>query len=162
MKTITLFLRNFILPILLSILFQSVTFSQNAYQYECISVDVDGFVTIKIWNPQKGKCYKFNQARKDAILAILFSGIPSNNGCIKQKPFLQTLEEQENFNNIKKEFFGTKGAWPTYASASETEATIPVNIGTKNWKVFKVSVTKDQLRKYLEEKRIIKPLNEGF
>jgi hypothetical protein len=122
----------------------------------------DGYITIKIWNPQKGKDYKFEQARKDAIHAILFDGIQSKNSCTTQKPILQNQEEQENFRKIEKVFFKTNGDWSTFTGSSDTETTIPESLGKKEWKVFQVSVAKNQLRKYLEGKNIIKPLNNGF
>ena len=162
MKTIIHFLPKFIFFLLLSIGFYSVAYSQNSYQYECVSVSNDGNAIINIWNPKKGKNYKLEQARKDAINAILYSGIPSNSICLSQKPILQKQEEQSKFQKIEKEFFKTNGVWSTYTRLSKTETTIPNNLGSKKWKVYQVSVAKDLLRKYLEEKNILKPLNEGF
>ena len=145
-----------------SLVLFSFTNPQKNYQYECVSVGNDGYVTIKIWNPQKGSNYKFDQSRKDAIYAVLFSGIPSNNGCILQKPFLQKQDEQERFKKLEKEFFKTNGIWTKFTSSAENESALPENLGSKNWKVFQVSVAKDLLRIYLEENNIVKPLNEGF
>lgn len=162
MKTRKISLSKLFLMLIFSIALLPFANSQSNYQYECVSVGDDGYLTIKIWNPQKGKNYKFDQARKDAVYAILFSGIPSNNGCITQKPILQKLEEQEKFINIEKEFFSSNGVWATYTRSSETGTTIPENLGKKEWKVFQVSVAKNLLRKYLEEKNIVKPLNTGF
>jgi hypothetical protein len=140
----------------------SFSASSQTYQYECISVSGDGYITIKIWNPQKGKHYTSEQARKDAIHAILFSGILSNHGCISQKPILQSQEARDNFNKMAKEFFKTNGDWGTNTRASDTETALPESLGTKDWKVYQISVAKNFLRKYLEDKEIIKPLNNGF
>lgn len=159
---IILYFKKAIFIVLFSIGFLSVAHSQSSYQYECINVNKDGYTKIKIWNPQKGRNYKFDQSRKDAIDAVLFYGIPSNNGCILQKPLLQKQEEQEKFKKLEKEFFKTNGIWTKFTSSAETESALPENLGPKNWKVFHVSVAKDLLRKYLEENNIVKPLNEGF
>ncbi len=147
-------------PLLLIII--SFTISPTNYQYECVTLNQDGYVTIKIWNPQKGKNYKLEQAQKDAIDAILFAGIPAKNGCESQKPLLQKQEEQENFKNIEKEFYKSNGPWARYIHGSQVETTLPETLGTKEWKVYQVSVAKNLLRKYLEEKYIVKPLNSGF
>jgi len=109
MKTLKISLSKLFFLLIFSTALPPSVCSQNVYQYECVSVGDDGFVTIKIWNPQKGKNYKFDQAQKDAVHAILFSGIPSNNGCINQKPILQNLEEQKKFRNMEKEFFSSNG-----------------------------------------------------
>lgn len=60
----------------------------NDYQTECISLETDGYISIKIWNTKEGKSYKAEQARKDAIHAILFAGIAGSNGCTTQTALL--------------------------------------------------------------------------
>jgi len=39
---------------------------------------------------------------------------------------------------------------------------LPAKLGVKNWKVYQVSISKKELRKFLEEQKIIKALNTGF
>ncbi len=135
---------------------------QFAYQVECVSVENDGYVIIKIWNTKLGKKYKQEQARKDAINAILFSGVSGSNSCIAQKPILSNQESIENFKKIKKGFFAKNGVWSNYTRQATIESSIPENIGDENWKVYQVSVSKDLLRKYLEEQKIINSLTKGF
>ena len=134
----------------------------NSYQTECVSLDADGYVTILIWNTKKGAKYKPEQARKDAIHSILFSGISGGNGCMTQPPILNKLEEQENFKSVKRIFFSKKGKWSMFTSSSTKETTLPTNLGVKNWKVYQVSISKNELRNYLEEQKIIKSLTNGF
>ena len=150
-----------VLMVLSSILFSFTTNNQN-YQTECVSLGTDGYITIKIWDTKKGFKYKPEQARKDAIHAILFSGIAGCNACPAQAPILNKTEEQENFNGIKKSFFAKNGNWSMYTRSSATETTLPLHLGVKNWKVYQVSVSKNELRKYLEEQKIIKSLTNGF
>lgn len=134
----------------------------RTYQTECVSIETDGYVTVKIWDTKKGARYKPEQARKDAVNAILFSGIAGGNGCSTQPPILNKAEEQEKFKSIEKSFFARKGKWSMYTRSSATETTLPANLGVKNWKVYQVSVSKNELRKYLEEQKIINALNTGF
>ena len=49
-----------------------------------------------------------------------------------------------------------------FTRSSTTETTLPTNLGIKNWKVYQVSISKNELRKYLEQQKIIKSLNNGF
>lgn len=141
-----------------------VSFSNNFknYQTECVTLEADGYITIKIWDTQKGSRYKSNKAKKDALHAILFSGISGGNGCSTQPPILNKSEEQENFKKIEKRFFAKKGKWILFTRSSATESTLPTNLGVKNWKVYQVSISKNELRKYLEEQKIIKSLTNGF
>jgi hypothetical protein len=147
------------LTVLITFSFQNIN---RTYQTECVTIETDGYVSIKIWDTKKGTKYTPEQARKDAVHAILYSGISSNAGCSTQPPILNKTEEQENFNIIKKSFFAKNGKWAMFTRSSATETTLPDNLGSKNWKVYQVSVSKNELRKYLEEQKIIKSLNNGF
>ncbi len=132
------------------------------YQTECVTLEADGYITIKIWDTKKGSRYKYNKAKKDAIHAILFSGISGGKGCSTQPPILNKSEEQENFKKIEKSFFAKKGKWSIFTRSSATVSTLPANLGKKKWKVYHVSISKNELRKYLEEQKIIKSLTNGF
>ena len=154
------------LPILLltisCLILLSFVINSRTYQTECISLESDGYIAIKVWDTQKGSKYKAEQARKDAIHAILFSGISGGNGCATQPPILNKSEEQNNFKNIEKTFFANNGKWSIFTRSSATETTLPAILGAKNWKIYQVSISKNELRKYLEEQKIIKSLNNGF
>ena len=145
-----------------SLMLLSFASNNRNYQTECVTIETDGYVTIKIWDTKKGSKYKPEQARKDAIRSFLYSGISGGNGCATQPPILNKTEEQENFKSIQKSFFSSKGKWSMFTRSSATETTFPASIGLKNWKVYQVSVSKNELRKYLEEQKIIKSLNNGF
>jgi hypothetical protein len=145
-----------------SLVLMSFRYNNPTYQTECVTLETDGYVTIKIWNTKKGAKYKPEQARKDAVHAILFSGISGGNGCTTQPPILNKTEELENFKTIEKSFFTKKGKWSIFTRSSATESTLPANLGIKNWKVYQVSISKNELRKYLEEQKIIKSLTNGF
>jgi hypothetical protein len=140
----------------------SFTTNSRSYQTECVSLDTDGYVTIKIWDANKGKSYTSQQARKDAVAAILYSGISGTNGCITQPPILNKADEQKKFKDIEKKFFSKNGNWTVFTRSSAVETTLPSSLGLKNWKVYQVSISRDKLRKYLEEQKIIKALNTEF
>jgi hypothetical protein len=156
------FIKSYQILILCSLTLLSFSGENRTYQTQCVTIEIDGYLTIKIWDTKKGAKYKPEQARKDAIKAILFSGIGGGNGCSTQPPILNKTEEQEKFKGIEKSFFARKGKWSMYTRSSATETTLPVNLGVKNWKVYQVSVSKNELRKYLEEQKIINSLNTGF
>jgi len=155
-------MKNLIITFMILLTTTSFAQKQYAYQIECVSVENNGSVTIKIWNTKLGKKYTQKQARKDAIDAILYSGVPGNNGCITQKPILTTQETIDNFSKLENNFFSKNGKWSDYTREATISTNIPENIGDKSWKVYTVSVSKDLLRKYLEEQKIIKSLNSGF
>ena len=153
---------SFLILALSSLMLLSFASNNRNYQTECVSIETDGYVTIKIWDTKKSAKYNSEQARKDAVHAILFSGISGGNSCATQPPILNKTEEQENFKTIEKCFFTKKGKWSMFTRSSATESTLPANLGIKNWKVYQVSISKNELRKYLEEQKIIKSLTNGF
>lgn len=152
----------YLIIFILGVVFSSFISTKRTYQTECVTIEADGYVVLKLWDIKKGRSYKFQQARKDAVHCILFSGISSINGCSTQPPLLNNSEEQEKFKATEKTFFAKNGAWSMFTRSSAVETTLPSNIGTNNWKVYQVSISKNELRKYLEDQNIIKALNNGF
>lgn len=134
----------------------------NNYQTQCVSVQNDGYITIKIWNTKCGRSYKDISARKDAIHAILYSGIAEGNGCLTQYPVLNTKEEMDRFKKIEDEFFSKKGKWQIFIRSSTLENAQPITMKHNKWRAYEVSVSKNELRKYLEEQKIVESLNNGF
>lgn len=145
-----------------SLMLFSFTSNNRNYQTECVSIETDGYLALKIWKTKKGQKYKPEQARKDAIYAILYSGISGANGCQTQPSLLTNDDAITKFKNIEKDFFRRNGMWATFTRSSTTETTVPTTITDKNWKVYQISVAKNKLRKFLEDKKIINALNNGF
>ncbi len=134
----------------------------NSYATECVSLESDKYITINIWNSKKGSKYTIANAQKEAIHSILYSGISNGNGCSTQNPLLNNIEQRANFEKIENKFFRKGGEWNRFIKSSTIATILPITIEEKKWKVYQVSISKDQLRKYLEEQKIIKPLTNGF
>jgi len=157
-------MKKIILIIIVLFLVTETIYSQKqyAYQTECVSTSNEGYFTIKIWNTKKGKRYKNEQARKDAIHSVLFSGFMGSSNCTASNPLLKKDSEISNFKKIETSFFKKNGTWVKFVRMSETETTIPSTVGEKNWKIYYVVISKNLLRKYLTEHKIINSLNNGF
>ena len=151
----------FIIFIILFSSFSYINENRNC-QIECVSIEADSYITIKIWDTKKGAKYKAEQARKDAVYAILFSGIANGNGCSTQPPIITKSDDQIKFRKIERNFFAKNGKWMTFIKSNATETTLPDNLGAKKWKVYQVTIAKKELRKYLEAEKIITSLNNGF
>ena len=154
---------RFVLLIMVLSLFANFNaLSQSSFQTECASLQTSGYIVIKIWDVKKGAKYSFNQARKDAIYAVLISGVAGGAGCTTQPPILKTSDDQLNFKKISKTFFKKNGKWTSFTRSSEIATAQPSSLGVNNWKVYEIKISKDELRKHLEEQKIIKSLNNGF
>ena len=154
-KTIT------IITIILLIITQSFKMNSVTSQIECVRIE-NGFITLKIWDTKKGSKYKHDDARKDAVFAILFSGTGNGGNCYPQPPLLIKQSEIDSFKKIKSSFFSKNGKWNSFTKNSNIYSSNPDISDTKNRNVYTISVAKSELRKYLEEQKIITPLNNGF
>ncbi len=149
-----------LLILCIGILFSFKKNSPKHFQTECVSVNLEGYTCFKIWSPKKKNKYKFEEAKKDGVYAVLFDGIAGGNGCQSLLPILNDGSEIEKFKTIEKDFFAKSGDWNRFSSNNLKE-NIKENGGQK-LKVYELSIAKENLRKYLEEKNIIKKLNNGF
>lgn len=125
---------------------------KELYQINCVSIENEGYVKLKITNLIKPLAYQIESANKDAIKAILYSGYTSTQ-CQTQKPLLSQPTDLENFKKMESNFFSKNGVWKTFVRNASNE---------ENTTGFEVMINKDQLRKYLEENKVIKSLNNGF
>jgi hypothetical protein len=148
---------------ILALFFFLILFSCHAqkelYSIECISIENEGFVKLKLLNYVKPTKFKIADASKDAIKAILYSGYSSTN-CPTQKPLLKESADIDNFKKIESDFFSKNGKWKIFVRNSLDVDNIKME--KISIKEFEIMVNKDQLRKYLEEQKIIKSLNTGF
>jgi hypothetical protein len=132
---------------------------KELYSLECISIENEGYVKLKIGNYVKPNEFNIESAGKNAIKAVLYSGYSSTK-CQTQKPILKQSSEIENFKKIEHIFFSANGKWKTFVRNSLDSNNLETD--NKVNKEFVIMVSKDQLRKYLEEQKIIKSLNTGF
>ena len=132
---------------------------KELYNIECISIENEDYVKLKVLNYKNPTDFNVESASKDAIKAILYSGYSSTK-CQTQKPILKESADIDNFKKIESNFFSKNGKWKTFVRNSFDVDNIKTEKITI--KEFEIMVNKDLLRKYLEEQKIIKSLNTGF
>ena len=76
--------------------FVNCSIKKELYQINCVSIENEGYVKLKITNLIKPLEYQIESASKDAIKAILYSGYTSTQ-CQTQKPILRQPTDIENF-----------------------------------------------------------------
>lgn len=135
--------------------------SQFRYEIECAGNAVQGTYLVKVWSYSKKASVAENQCRKNAVHGVIFKGYGGGQGCVSQRPMVNTpgaeTQNQEYFDS----FFADGGEFQKYASIM-SGTTESVKVG-REWKVgCVVSVRKDDLRKALEAAGIIRALSSGF
>ena len=142
--------------VVLLITLMSFSKSSSAYQTECVRIQTDGHIVIKIWDTKAGNSYTLEQSRKDAVHALLFLGISGNNGCTTQEPLLKNAQDIANFQKFEKEFFSKYGRWLLLTDRYAYETSLPEGISEKNCKAYQVTISINGLKHYLKEHKIIK------
>jgi hypothetical protein len=138
--------------VMLVCFFLACSAKKEMYQVECFSLTNDGYVELKVSNLINPTEYQIEQASIDAIKAILFTGYSSTK-CQTQTPLLNSIEAKDNFKKIQSSFFSKKGPWKNFVRNSS---------GKNIENGFLIMISKEQLRKYLEDTKIIKKLTNGF
>ena len=139
-----MFMKNFY--VMLVCFFLACSAKKELYQVECFSLTNDGYVELKVSNLINPTEYQIEQASIDAIKAILFTGYSSTK-CQTQTPLLNSIEAKDNFKKIQSSFFSKKGPWKNFVRNSS---------GKNIENGFLIMISKEQLRKYLEDTKIIK------
>ncbi len=138
--------------------------SQYSYELMTLGVGQDGTKAIKVWSYGKTAEIAAYNAKRDAVAAVIFKGVPGGNGAAPTPPILgiDGYEKNEAFFD---EFFKAGGMYLGFINL--TNDGVPSGADRiKMDKGFKVaiyaSVNFDALRKYLEDKGIARRLDAGF
>ena len=139
--------------------------SVRQYEVETLGVGVDGTYLIKVTDYFKTTDEKLylDGLKKDAVHCVIYNGVPAGNGSMKQ-PALRTNDTRiEGNEKALNDFFEQKLYLDFINSVVNSSKTITKIKGSKDYKIsVGISVNKDELRKYLIDNDIIKPLNYLF
>lgn len=137
------------------------------YEVETTAKNASGNYLLKVWSFSKNTFIAEEQAKKNAVHAIVFQGAPANKEkrLTPLKPLLQDPILEEKHTDFFKKFFAEGGEYKRFARISNSGLADIINYGKKDMK-YKVGVVVmveiAALRKYLEQCGIIKSLSHGF
>lgn len=135
--------------------------NQFRYEIECAGNAIQGTYLVKVWTYSKKASVAENQCRKNAVHGVIFKGYGGGQGCVSQRPMVNTPGVETQYEEYFASFFADGGEFQKYASIM-SGTTESVKVG-REWKVgCVVSVRKDDLRKALEAAGIIRGLSSGF
>lgn len=134
----------------------------NEYEVKFLRTGVEGTILFKIYSYGKKEDDCITNAKRNAVRAVIFDGIP---GSDLQKPLVTEAGAEELYKDYFNVFFQKNGKYLHYVSLS-TDGSIDSNDRFKVGKRVKVgiavSVQKAALRKELESAGIIRKLSDGF
>lgn len=139
--------------------------NENNYEISSVKVGQEGTKLVKVWGYGKKADQAVVQAKKNAVHAVIFRGLPGSATVPSTPPLCKDPQAWDKHREYFESFFETAGPYLTYVN----QTTDGVPSGTDRLKIkggYKVGiyaqVMYDNLRKRLEADGIIKKLNSGF
>ena len=135
------------------------------YEIECVSVGATGSYLVKVWSFSKKADVAIEQAKKNAVHGVIFKGFTGAGAGCTQKPLASSPSIEEEKADFFTNFFADGGKYMKFVSVTG-DGSVAAEDRMKVGKEYKVgviiSVSKDNLRKDLEDAGIIKGLSSGF
>ncbi len=144
---------------------KKMTSTVKCYDVETMGVGVDGTYLIKVTDHFKTTDERIylDGLKSDAVHCVIYSGIPAGNGSINQPALLNSDTRLDGSEEALNDFFEQKIYNNFINSVVNSSKTIVKIKGSKDYKIsVTLSVKKDELRNYLIDNNIIKPLNYLF
>lgn len=130
------------------------------YEIESVGVGADGTYAIRVWSYYKNAKMPLEVAKRNAVHAVIFKGVPAGNGAASQPPMVTgqlSASDTAFFDN----FFIAD--YQNYINSVANSSLRIIKLRAREYKIgYVVSVAKDNLRKYLEDQGVIKGLSSGF
>lgn len=135
------------------------------YEVECMGTGMDGTQLIKVWGYGRKPDDAIEQAKKNAVHAVIFKGITSGKPGCMQKPLSTEVGGEQQHQEYYNAFFSKGGKYLNFVSITN-DGSINPNDRLKTGSQYKigevVSVSHSLLRKELEAAGVIKKLDAGF
>ncbi len=138
--------------------------TSTSYDYEVVFIrtGVEGTELFKVFSYGRNERECIEAAKVNAIKAVLFKGIP---GSGLQRPMITEAGAEEKYKAYFNQFFSSGGRYLNFVALSSDgsiDSRDRMKVGSMLKIGFVVSVQKDNLRKELQDDKIIKSLSSGF
>jgi hypothetical protein len=135
------------------------------YELQCIGTGAQGTYLLKVWSYSKKPDVAIEQAKKNAVHGVLFKGFSGSGAGCTQRPLTNNPNLEQEKDIFFKDFFANGGKYLKFVNLTGDGSVSPADrkkVG-KEYKIgVAVSVSKDLLRKDLEDAGILKSLGSGF
>lgn len=129
------------------------------YEVECLEGELDGSETVLVWGSGRNKTDAVEQAKKNAVKAILFDGVLKGNKACSSRPLLLEVNAQEKYAYYFNAFFKDGGDYKHYVSMEDTRrrSTVAQKSSTQDKRGMIVRVLRSELKDRLIRDEILKP-----
>ncbi|MBQ2857374.1 MAG: hypothetical protein IJE78_09700 [Bacteroidaceae bacterium] len=133
------------------------------YEPECLGVELDGSQTLRVWGIGRNKKDAVEQAKKEAVRAVVFKGIHGGVAGCNTKPVIFEVNAEEKYEDYFNVFFMDNGEYLKYVSMKDEKR---INLFKKDKDKEKskhfvkygvtVRVLRSELKKRFENDNILK------
>ncbi len=126
---------------------------------ECLGVEGDGSQTLRVTGTGRNVIDAKEQAKKDAVMAVIFDGIRSGmNGC-DSRPLIQEMDARDKYEEYFNIFFMDHGEYLKYVTTEDRRIlsnSTQVNKYFRNMRLT-VRVLRSELKQRLIDDGVIRP-----
>ncbi len=89
------------------------------YEVKCLGSEMDGSVTLEVYGRGRNYFDASEQAKKNAVQAVIFKGIKSGNAGCSSDPILVNSSAQTKYEDYFAGFFKDEGAYLEFVSLKD-------------------------------------------
>ena len=134
---------------------------QFVYEIEGVSNGAQGSYLVKVWTYSPTKYADIEKCKKNAVHGVIFKGYAGYGAVRPQAPLVREPGAEQTYADYFNTFFANGGEYNRYVTVTAGSQEI-VKVGRQYKVGLVVSVSKDMLRKTLEEAGVVKALGHGF
>ena len=152
------------LSVVLLFLASFFSFAGEPLEYEIVGAGsgMQGTYLVKVFVVSKKNKPDLDLLKKCAVHGVLFKGFSDSESRVKQKPLAGGLPAEQQHSDFFVPFFEENKSYLNYADMVNSQYEI-VKLAKKQYRIgATLSVSKDQLRKDLEQAGVVKSLASGF
>lgn len=156
-KLFFIVLTLFALPHIIESKAQNIT-SSRVPPPECMSVELDGSQTLRSYGTGRNKADAVEQAKKNAVYAVIFQGITTGKAGCNMRPLVSEVNARERYEEYFNIFFMDGGEYLKYVSSEDEKNRSKQHVKTKTYANYAVTVRvlRQDLKKRLMSDNVIK------
>lgn len=121
-------------------------------EIECMGSELDGSVTLKTWGRGKNKSDALEQAKKEAVNAVLFTGIRNGKPDCDTRAVLNAPNIRQNKSDYFNRFFADGGDYKKFVSDKDETSGQREKVESRDGEVmygFIIRVMRSELQKQM-------------
>lgn len=137
----------------------SSTLPSYSFETQCLGVELDGSQTLQAWGKGKNRADAIEQAKKNAVRDVLFTGIKSGAPDCNVRPLIMEANAQEKYEDYFQVFFRDGGMYRKFVNMKDAKANSALRADDRTQTLYGITVRvlRSKLKQQLIDDRIIRP-----